>query len=141
MSSDPNKKIKLLFSCLDWRLHPQIEEFFVKEGDGCDCCVTAGSVKGFSDETTRNFLLEQISISLTLHNCQSVILTMHMDCGAYGGSGVFGDEPQEYNHHAKVLRDAQSIVANRFPELNIEKYIIGLKKTGEGWTIDPKKVD
>ena len=94
MSMDPNKKVKLVFTCLDWRLHPQIEEFFVKDGEGCDCCVTAGSVKGFIDEATREFFLEQVSISLKLHNCQAVILTMHMDCGAYGGSSVFGDEFQ-----------------------------------------------
>jgi len=49
-----NKKTKLLFACLDWRLHPQIEEYFAKNNK-CDCCITAGSIKGLIEENSRQF--------------------------------------------------------------------------------------
>jgi len=140
MSSDPNKIVNLAFVCLDWRLHPQVEEYFTKSGDGCDACVTAGSVKGLIDESTRDFLLEQISISLELHNCRKVILTMHADCGAYGGTSSFDGPAAENDHHKRILDEASAIVAGKFPELTVEKYIIGMEKIDKDWKIDPQRI-
>ena len=130
-----------MFACLDWRLHPQIEEFFSKSEDGCDACVTAGSVMGLIDMSTRDFFLGQVALSAKLHNCQSVVLTMHMDCGAYGGSAAFGDTFQESEHHVKILAEAQLIVARKFPGMNIDKFLVSLKKSGNDWIIDPQKID
>jgi carbonic anhydrase len=141
MSSDPNKKVKSVFSCLDWRLHPQIENYFTKNGAGADMCVTAGSIKGLINPATQKYLLEQIEISKKLHNCQAVILTMHMDCGAYGGSAVFGDEQKELNNCKNELCRAKKIMASRFPDLAVETYVIALKKNKRGWDIEPKKID
>ena len=140
MSSDPNKKVKLLFACLDWRLHPAIETYFLKFADGCDLCVTAGSIKGLIDPTTQNYFLEQIDISKKLHNCQKVILTMHMDCGAYGGSRAFSGEAAETANCQNQLNQAKTLVERNFPEMPIETYIIGLRRNEAGWEIQPQKV-
>lgn len=139
MSFDPNKKVKVVFACLDWRLHPQIENHFTQDGSGCDMCVTAGSVKALIDPKTQDFLVEQVNISKKLHNCQGVILTMHLDCGAYGGSSAFATREEEISGCEKELGKAEEIVKRNFPEIPIEKYIVGLEKINGGWVIDPRK--
>ncbi|HOX29533.1 MAG TPA: hypothetical protein P5080_01170 [Candidatus Paceibacterota bacterium] len=137
MSSDPDKKIWLLFNCLDWRLHPQVENYFLERHDGCDLCVTAGSLKGLIEEETRGYFLEQIEISKKLHNCQGVILTMHMDCGAYGGSKNFESKAAETTHYENILGEAKKIVLAAFPDLAVEKYIIELESSDGGWLSKP----
>lgn len=140
MSQDKNRKIKILFACLDWRLHPQIEEYFVNNGAGCDACVTAGSIKGLIDEATRDFFLEQISISLKLHDCQGAILTMHIDCGAYGGSAAFASLDGEMKACRDQLALARGIINSKFPELPVESYIIGIERLENNWVIKPQQI-
>ncbi|MCU0653156.1 MAG: hypothetical protein MUD10_02755 [Candidatus Pacebacteria bacterium] len=141
MSSDPNKKVKVLFTCLDWRLHPQVEEFFTKDGVACDMCITAGSVKDLIDPLTREFFLKQIDISKRLHNCQAVILTMHMDCGAYGGSKAYDGLDAEIAGCTDELKKTKAIVEERFPGLPVETYIIDLEHAQNGWNIAPEAVE
>lgn len=140
MSSDPNKKIWLLFDCLDWRLHPRLESYFSERHDGCDLCVTAGSLKGLVEEPTRAYFLNQIEISKKLHNCQGVILTMHMDCGAYGGSKNFTSAKTEKDCYEKILSEAEAAIITAFPGMAVEKYIIELEPNDNGWTIKPVAV-
>jgi len=140
MSADPNKKIKIVFTCLDWRLHPQIENYFTGEGDGCDMCVTAGSIKELIDPKTQGFMLNQIEISKNLHNCQAVALTMHMDCGAYGGSGAFSGPEEEISRGKEELRRAKEIIGGRFPELAVKTWLIGLDGKNGEWEISPQEI-
>lgn len=140
MEHTTNKTIKILFACLDWRLHPAIENFFINNNTGCDLCVTAGSAKGLLDSDTKSFFLEQIAISKKLHNCKGVILTMHKDCGAYGGSAAFENSDKEDEYFAQLLAQAQKIVQENYPGILIEKYIIGLTESGGGWIIDPRQI-
>ena len=140
MSFDPNKQIKVLFTCLDWRLHSQIENYFIKDNLCCDLCVTAGSIKDLIDPQTQNFFIKQIKISKQLHNCQGVILTMHMDCGAYGGSTAFKDRENEIFAAKNELQKAEDIIKQNFPELPVEKYLVGLELSGNEWVINPQIV-
>ena len=57
--SNHNKNVKLLFACLDWRLHPQLENYFIQSQDGCDLCITAGSIKGLVNPVTRDYFLAE----------------------------------------------------------------------------------
>jgi len=140
MSFDPNKKIWLLFDCLDWRLHPQLENYFLERHGGCDLCITAGSLKGLVEEATRAYFLSQIEVSKQLHNCQGVILTMHMDCGAYGGSKSFENKAAEISHYENILKEAEKIILGGFPEMLVEKYIIELEHTDGNWSSKPVAV-
>lgn len=133
MSDHSERKISLLFNCLDWRLHPQVENFFQKISGSYDLCITAGSIKGLIDQTSRNYFLNQIKISNELHDCQEVVLAMHMDCGAYGGSKAFESEDAEFNHHKEQLRLAESIVKATFPALPVSLCLIVLKKVENEW--------
>jgi hypothetical protein len=141
MSSDPNKAVKVVFTCLDWRLHPAIEEYFTKDGTGCDMCVTAGSVKSLINPTTQTYLLEQIEISKKLHNCRAIILTIHIDCGAYGGSKAFANMDAETAACSEQLNRAKKILNENFPDLPVESYIIGLEHTEIGWQILPRQIN
>jgi len=125
---------------MDWRLHPQIEDFFAKPGTGCDMCVTAGSVKDLIAQETQQLFLKQIEISRRLHDCQAVVLTMHMDCGAYGGAAAFADRNAEIANCKEQLDLAKKIVEQANPGLPVETYIIGLERSPEGWNIEPQLV-
>jgi hypothetical protein len=140
MSSDPNKIVKVVFACLDWRLHPAIEEYFTKDGTGCDMCVTAGSIKGLLEEASQKYLLEQVNISKSLHNCRGAILTIHIDCGAYGGSKAFPNAEKEMIACKNQLELAKSVVEKNFPGLPVEAYVIGLEHVNGAWNILPQKI-
>jgi len=141
MSGDPDKKVLLLFDCLDWRLHPQLENYFKERSGDCDLCVTAGSIKGLIDIETRDFFLGQIEVSKKLHHCAGVILTMHMDCGAFGGSAAFGDRASELAHHKEQLAQAREIIRQAYPEMKVDSFIIDLKRDGNGWLAVPEAVN
>lgn len=104
-------------------------------------CVTAGSVKDLIDPASQELFLKQISISKKLHNCNGVALTMHMDCGAYGGSQAFECVAKETQLCKSELMKAKAIVMARFPELTLETWIIGLEHLENGWTIKPEKIE
>lgn len=140
MSHDPNKKIAILFNCLDWRLHPQIENYFKQNFGDCDLCVTAGSIKGLIDPATRNYFLDQIDISKRLHDCKEAILTMHMDCGAFGGSANFETRDQEISHHKRLLEQAGAIIGEAFPDLQVKLFMIDLENLNNEWVAKPEPV-
>lgn len=141
MSFDTSKTTKLLFACLDWRLHPAIANYFAKEGVACDMCITAGSLKGLIDPATRDFFLKQIEVSKNLHQCREVVLTMHMDCGAYGGAAAFGGAEEEIACYKEELRKAKQIINENFSDLIVSAWLIDLKKDAADWKIFPELIN
>ena len=129
----------ILFTCLDWRLHPDVEDYFKKEYKNFDLCVSAGSLKDLIDETTQEYFLRQIKCSRELHNSQTVILTMHQDCGAYGGTANFKNAEDEFDHYQKIMTEAETIIIKKFPEAKIVKYFIGLEFENNKWISSPKR--
>ena len=138
---DSNKTTKLLFACLDWRLHPAIENYFATKDVACDMCITAGSLKGLIDPATQDFFLKQIETSRNLHHCREAILTMHMDCRAYGGSAAFSGPEEEVSCYKEELRRAKEIIGGRFPELAVKTWLIGLDGKNGEWEISPKEIN
>ncbi|MBI4359577.1 MAG: hypothetical protein HY564_00595 [Candidatus Jacksonbacteria bacterium] len=123
----------IIFTCIDWRLHPRVEEFLRDKYGSFDLCATAGSVKGFTDPKIRAYFLEQIMISKQLHNIKKAVLTIHSDCGAYGGSAAFANAREEIVRHTSALLEIKSIVKERFPRLKIELYFIDLTLRRRQW--------
>ena len=67
-------------------------------------------------ESDREFVLDQIRASITLHGTKRVIMMLHSDCGAYGGLANFsGDTHAEIEHHKKELRVAARVVRAAIP--------------------------
>lgn len=74
-------------------------------------------------ETDREFVLEQIRISMRLHGTKRVILMVHSDCGAYGGLAAFGGNAvAEAEHHKIELKRAAKNLCNAIPQLSVRAY-------------------
>lgn len=116
----------IIFACIDWRLHPKIETDFQKKYGRFDLCATAGAIKGFFDPAAKNYFLKQIEISQKLHHIKKVVLTIHRDCGAYGGSKSFVNADDEYRRAKTELGKAEKIILKKFPHLQILKQFIEL---------------
>lgn len=85
-------------------------------------------------ESDREFVLEQIRLSMRLHQTRSVILMLHSDCGAYGGLAAFGGDAQkEALHHSLELQNAASYLLSQIPELTVRPFFVDFEGV---WEID-----
>lgn len=85
-------------------------------------------------EYDREFVLEQIRLSMRLHQTPAVILMLHSDCGAYGGLAAFaGDEKREAQHHCLELQKAASYLLSQIPELTVRPFFVDFEGV---WDID-----
>src|SRR5260370_35041806 len=68
----------------------------------------------------REFVLEQIRISMRLHATETVILMLHSDCGAYGGTcALLAGTPLEAEHQPPKLHPAAPILQTKIPRLDV----------------------
>src|SRR5580704_3324024 len=86
-----------IVSCFDDRFQLGFAKYFKRLGiSKPDPIKIAGGAKSLvspDSEADREFVLEQIRKSIRLHQTRLVILTLHSDCGAYGGlDGAFGGD-------------------------------------------------
>lgn len=85
-------------------------------------------------EDDRQFVLEQIRISMRLHETRTVILMLHSDCGAYGGLAAFGgDAVKEAEHHCADLQRAASFLLSQIPELTVKPLFVDFEGV---WEVD-----
>lgn len=118
-----SKKVSIVVLCIDHRFWPQAIEIFKDKYEEFDLIALAGSAKNLASPTNSadmETLLENIAISIRLHHADRLILTNHIDCGAYGGSDKFQTFEQELSFHSDELRKAKTIASEKFPELDIE---------------------
>jgi carbonic anhydrase len=115
-----------MFWCFDDRLWKLRKNVIKALGfTNVDYVQVAGACKDLAgdDLGAKEFLLRQIDVSVKLHGTKCIILVMHIDCGACGGSKAFADADAEWKNHAEVLEKAAEVVKNKFPQLQIDKYI------------------
>lgn len=88
----------------------------------------AGGAKSLAspiNESDREFVLEQIRISVQLHDTERVILMLHSDCGAYGGlKGFDNDTQREAENHRQEMHRAAEYLKREMPELQVEAYFV-----------------
>ena len=85
-------------------------------------------------ERDRDFVMEQIRISMRLHDTKSVILMLHSDCGAYGGLAAYeNDSQKEAIHHTQELQRAASYLLSQIPELNVKPFFVDFEGV---WAVD-----
>lgn len=104
--------------CFDDRFTPLMGEF-LKQFPHSDVVKVAGGAKALAGGPSpeRDFVLGQIKASIRLHATKKVVLMVHIDCGAYGGSKVFGnDMAQEKPHHEKELAAARAFLNKEIPD-------------------------
>ena len=75
---------------------------------------------GLSLDQPARVVLDQIDISIRLHQSRRAILFMHQDCGSLGGSAAYPDAGAERRALLESLRRAAAVVRRAFPRLPVE---------------------
>lgn len=122
-----DKRVSLVIFCIDYRFWPQALPLLKERYGDFDLIEIAGSSKNLTsplEEEDRITLLENIGISISLHNPEKLILTNHVDCGAYGGSKNFKSRDEEILFMKTELLKAKGLVEKRFPHLPVETELL-----------------
>ncbi|MGA9040385.1 MAG: carbonic anhydrase [Terriglobales bacterium] len=115
--------------CFDQRIRLAVHKFLQKQGIlRPDMIVVAGGAKTLAsprNDFERDFILEQVRMSIRLHQTKRMFLMSHSDCATYGGLAAFGgDRQRESDHHEQELRRAKELVKANFPELAIQCFFV-----------------
>jgi carbonic anhydrase len=115
--------------CFDYRVSMAVRKFLKKQGvERADMIVVAGGAKTLAsprNDFERDFILEQVRMSILLHQTRRVMVMSHSDCATYGGLAHFkGDREAEAEHHrGELLRAGELLIAN-FPGISVEPYFV-----------------
>ena len=128
-SPEPYVTGAAVLCCFDQRINLTVQKFLQHNAVARpDMIIVAGGAKTLAsprNDFERDFILEQIRLSIRLHACSRVILTSHSDCATYGGLARFqGDREAEAAHHKEELRQAAKLVASEFPDISVETYFV-----------------
>ena len=115
--------------CFDHRISRAVRKFLKKEEiERADMIVVAGGAKTLAsprNDFEQDFILEQVRMSIRLHQTERVLVMSHSDCATYGGLAHFkGDKQAEAEHHrGELLRACELLTAN-FPDISVEPYFV-----------------
>ena len=123
--------IRFLFSILFWmgvkRFNPETSllRAYIKQQKfrHPDVMKLAGGAKAlaFEGEGNRNALLHQIWKAIRLHAAPRIVLMLHVDCGAFGGSQAFNnDTSEEMKNHLAGLSVAGDFLRQEFPDKKVD---------------------
>jgi hypothetical protein len=115
--------------CFDQRIREATREFLQRQGIlRPDMIVVAGGARTLAsprNDFERDFILEQVRMSIRLHKTQRMFLMSHSDCATYGGLAAFdGDQEREVQHHRIELKRAAELVKANFPELTVDCFFV-----------------
>jgi carbonic anhydrase len=109
--------------CYDDRFYKLLKAFGKQEGfQHIDLIKVAGGAKALAGDVPSDcdFVLDQIKKSVMLHGTKRVILMLHRDCGAYGGSKHFPDADAEKAALINQLHQAQDVVKKEIPDCSVD---------------------
>ncbi|MGA7685048.1 MAG: carbonic anhydrase [Terriglobales bacterium] len=115
--------------CFDHRINQTVRKFLKKQNiERPDMIVVAGGAKTLAsprNDFEQDFILEQIRMSIRLHQTKRVFVMSHSDCATYGGLAHFnGDRAAEAAHHRAELLRAAELVTKTFPGVSVEPYFV-----------------
>jgi carbonic anhydrase len=115
--------------CFDHRISTAVRKFLKKQGiERADMIVVAGGAKTLAsprNDFERDFILEQVRMSISLHQAKRVMVMSHSDCATYGGLAHFqGDSQAEASHHRSELLRAGELLTSHFPDISVEPYFV-----------------
>ena len=119
----------VVLCCFDERLRGAVQKFLRRRGiPPPDMIVVAGGPKTLAsprNHLERDFVLEQIRLSIKLHSASLVLLISHSDCATYGGLAAFNGEAQrEMEHHEHEIRRAAAVVRASFPAVMVDGFFV-----------------
>jgi len=115
--------------CFDHRIGSVVRKFLKKQGiERADMIVVAGGAKTLAsprNDFEQDFILEQVRMSIRLHQTKRVLVMSHSDCATYGGLAHFkGDREAEAEHHRSELLRAAELLVSNFPGISVEPYFV-----------------
>src|SRR6266481_4100794 len=115
--------------CFDNRISRAVRKFLQRQRIARpDMIIVAGGAKTLAsprNDFEQDFILEQVRMSIRLHQTKRVLVMSHSDCATYGGLSHFkGDKEAEADHHRSELLRAGELLATNFPEISIEPYFV-----------------
>jgi carbonic anhydrase len=115
--------------CFDHRISRAVRKFLKKQGvEKADMIVVAGGAKTLAsprNDFEQDFILEQVRMSIRLHQTKRVLVMSHSDCATYGGLAHFnGDRDAEAIHHHGELLRAGELLTSHFPGISVEPYFV-----------------
>jgi Putative carbonic anhydrase len=118
-----------VLTCFDQRIRQSVNKFLHRRGIARpDMIVVAGGAKTLAsprNDFERDFILEQVRMSILLHGTKRAYLFCHSDCATYGGLAEFkGDKKAEAEHHFQELRRAGELLNTAFPDLEVECFFV-----------------
>jgi hypothetical protein len=127
--SDPYVADAAVLCCFDARIGPVVREFLREQKiERPDMIVVAGGAKTLAsprNDFEQDFILEQVRMSIRLHQTKRVLVMSHSDCATYGGLAHFkGDQAAEAEHHRTELHRAASLLTSNFPNISAEPYFV-----------------
>ena len=128
-SPDPYVADAAVLCCFDERIRQTVDKFLKRQGIlRPDMVVVAGGAKTLAsprNDFERDFILEQVRMSILLHQTQRVVLMSHSDCATYGGLAAFDrDRDRESAHHKTELLRASELIKERFPDVQVECFFV-----------------
>ena len=115
--------------CFDHRISTAVRKFLKKQAiERADMIIVAGGAKTLAsprNDFEQDFILEQIRMSIRLHQTKRVMVMSHSDCATYGGLAHFkGDKAAEADHHRSELFCAGELLTTSFPGISVEPYFV-----------------
>lgn len=115
--------------CFDHRIGMAVRKFLKKQRvERVDMIIVAGGAKTLAsprNDFEQDFILEQVRMSIRLHQTKRVMVMSHSDCATYGGLAHFnGDQAAEADHHRSELLRAGELLTSHFPGISVEPYFV-----------------
>ena len=78
--------------CFDYRINRAVRKFLKKQAiEKADMIIVAGGAKTLAsprNDFEQDFILEQVRMSIRLHQTKRVLVMSHSDCATYGASRI-----------------------------------------------------
>jgi carbonic anhydrase len=127
--ADPYVADAAVLCCFDHRISKAVRQFLEQQAiQRADMIVVAGGAKTLAsprNDFEQDFILEQVRMSIRLHQTNRVLVMSHSDCATYGGLAHFkGDREAEAVHHRSELLRAGELLTANFPGISVEPYFV-----------------
>jgi len=122
----------VVLTCFDQRIRTAVNKFLQRRGIlRPDMVVIAGGAKTLAsprNDFERDFILEQVRMSILLHKTERAYIMCHSDCATYGGLAAYDNDPEvEAKHHCQELERAAGLLKDRFPDLQVECFFVNFE--------------
>jgi carbonic anhydrase len=133
---DKYKSDAAIVWCFDQRFELALQKLIKRSGiQHPDHIRVAGGAKSLANndrEGDRQFVLEQVQLSIRLHATDTVFLMLHSDCGAYGGLSKFdSDATKEAETLCADLKRASEFLQQKIPGIKVRTFFVNFEGVWE----------